>query len=212
MFDAGTSKVQCIETATHVLNQALQHLYAHDYAAAQVMVAIARQMLEDVQQAFDDHLAIEGMLKQMLNRAFNIDSLPCGVEGNPAMSVRAILLIEHEPSIGEILSACLSELGGWRVTLSNSIRAGVDLCETVHPDAILLDTSTSETDALIFVEQLKQHSMIQSIPIMLLSSRASWFTPKQLQEMGFVGAIAKPFNPTTVTDQIAQLLGWSNAD
>jgi CheY-like chemotaxis protein len=176
------------------------------------LVAIARQVLEDVQQDFDNHLAIEGMLKQMLSPAFNKDSLPFGIKGDFIMSMKSILLIEHEPSIGEVLSACLSEFGGWRVTLSNSIQVGVDLCETAHPDAILLDTSTSETDALIFVEQLKQHSITQSIPIVLLSSRANWFPPKQLREMGFVGAIAKPFNPTTVTDQIAQLLGWGNRD
>ncbi len=70
MFDPESSKVQFIETATHVLNQALQHLGEHDYVTAQVMVAIARQVLEDVQQDFDDHLALEGMLKQMLHPAF----------------------------------------------------------------------------------------------------------------------------------------------
>lgn len=169
-------------------------------------------MLEDVQQDFDDHLAIEGMLQQMLSPAVTRNSLPFGDRKDFIMSMRSILLIEHELSISEVLSACLSELGDWRVTLSNSIRAGVDLCKTAQLDAILLDTSTPEADALLFVEQLKQHSMTQSIPIVLLSSRANWFTPKQLQEMGFVGAIAKPFNPITITDQIAQLLGWSDGD
>lgn len=42
MFNADLSRVQFIETATHVLNQALQHLGEYDYAAARVMVAIAR--------------------------------------------------------------------------------------------------------------------------------------------------------------------------
>lgn len=128
------------------------------------------------------------------------------------MSTKSILLIEHEPAIREVLHICLSEFGGWRVTLSNSIQEGIALCSTNCPDAILLDTSTSETDALIFVEQLKQHSVAQSIPIVLLSSRANWFTPGQLQEMGFVGAIAKPFNPTTLTAQFSRLLGWSDGD
>lgn len=212
MFDTESSKIQFIETATHVLNQALQHLHVHDYAAAEAMVAIARQVLEDVQQDFDDHLVIEDMLYQLLNPSLSRNSLPFSSRGNFIMSMRSILLIEQEPCIGEVLYACLSELGGWSVTLSNSIRAGVDLCETVHPDVILLDTSTSETDALIFMEHLKQHSITQSIPIVLLSSRANWFTPKQLQKMGFVGAITKPFNPTTVSDQIAQLLGWSDEE
>lgn len=128
------------------------------------------------------------------------------------MSTKSILLIEHEASIREVLQTCLIEFGGWKVTLSNSIQEGVDLCITAHPDVILLDASTSETDALIFLEQLKQHSMTQSIPILLITGRASWFSLNQLHEMGFAGAITKPFDPSTLSAQISRLLGWSNKD
>ncbi|AFZ35221.1 response regulator receiver protein [Stanieria cyanosphaera PCC 7437] len=128
------------------------------------------------------------------------------------MSRKSILLIEHEASIGEVLRTCLSEFGGWRVILSNSIQEGVDLCMATRPDVILLDTSISEIDALIFIEQLKQHSMDRAIPILLITARASWFTLKQLHQMGFAGAIAKPFNPSTLSTQISHLLGWSEKE
>lgn len=126
------------------------------------------------------------------------------------MLPKTVLLIEHEAGIREVLYACLREFGGWRVALSNSIQEGLRLCTTTSPDAILLDASTSETDALIFIEQLKQHSNQKSIPILLLTARASWFTPQQLQAMGFAGAITKPFNPSTLPIQIACLLGWTD--
>lgn len=125
------------------------------------------------------------------------------------MSTKSILLIEHEPSIREVLYACLSELGGWKVTLSSSIQEGVDLCMTICPDAILLDASASETDALIFIEQLKQHSITQSIPIVVITARANWFSINQLHQMGFAGAVTKPFNPATLTSQVSHLLGWN---
>lgn len=128
------------------------------------------------------------------------------------MTPRTILLIEHEAGIREVLHACLSEFGGWSVTLSNSIQEGVNLCITLCPDVILLDTSTAETDALLFIEQLKAYSVTQSIPILLITARASWFTLKQLHQMGFAGAITKPFNPFTVTAQVSHLLGWSNGE
>ncbi|PSB21977.1 response regulator [Phormidesmis priestleyi ULC007] len=128
------------------------------------------------------------------------------------MSTKSILLIEHEASIREVLHTSLSEFGGWRVTLSDSIQEGVNLCMITYPDAILLDASTSETDALIFIEQLKRHSMTRSIPILLITARASWFTSNQLQQMGFAGAITKPFNPSTLPAQVSRLLGWSNGD
>ena len=91
------------------------------------------------------------------------------------MSTKSILLIEPEASIREVLYNCLSKFGR-RVTLSTSIKEGIDLCMKIRPDVILLDTETSEADALIFVEQLKQYSIIQSIPILLITARANWFT------------------------------------
>lgn len=122
------------------------------------------------------------------------------------MSAKAILLIEPESSLREVLRVCLHELGEWQVILSSSVQEGMRICQSIRPDAILLDTSTAETDALIFIEQLKQHSMMRSIPILLMTARASWFTPNQLRQMGFAGAIAKPFNPSTLSAQVVQLL------
>lgn len=127
------------------------------------------------------------------------------------MSAKSILLIEYEDSFREILSSCLSELGGWIVTASASIREGFDLCLAAQPDVILIDASTRETDALVFIEQLKQYSANQAIPILLIASYANWFSLGDLQRMGFAGAINKPFNPSTLSAQIFSLLAWSDS-
>lgn len=63
------SKISRVEVATHVLNRALQHLREHDYTSAQVMVALARQVLEDLQLDLDLHFQSEEMLKQLLNQS-----------------------------------------------------------------------------------------------------------------------------------------------
>lgn len=148
------------------------------------------------------------MLEQFLNPT-DLNSIPWAAEGRELMPDRTILLIEPEASLREVLEVSLRELGGWRVTLSSSIQHGVEQCKAIQPDVILLDTSTPEIDALIFIELLKQHSVMRSIPILLMTARASWFTFEQLQAMGFSGAIAKPFNPATLSAQILALLNRS---
>jgi len=40
------------------------------------------------------------------------------------------------------------------------------------------------------------------------TAKARWFTPHQLQSFGVAGAIAKPFNPLSLTNEIANALGW----
>jgi CheY-like chemotaxis protein len=122
------------------------------------------------------------------------------------MVQKSVLLIEYEASLREVLGACLQELGGWEVIFCSSIREGIQLCEQRKPQLILMDSSTPETDALLFIEQLKTCSHNQSIPILLISSRASWFTAQQLCQMGFAGAISKPFDPSGLPGQIAALL------
>lgn len=66
MFTDNLSKIGKIEIAINVLNNALEQLNEHDLNSAQVMVAVARQMLEDLQIDFDSHCKIEDMLKQIL--------------------------------------------------------------------------------------------------------------------------------------------------
>ena len=66
MSSNDSSKVSYVEVATNVLNQALQNLHEHDYASAQVMVTVARQVLEDLQLDFDHHFQVEEKLKQLL--------------------------------------------------------------------------------------------------------------------------------------------------
>lgn len=122
--------------------------------------------------------------------------------------MKSVLVIEYEADIREILHTCLSEFDDWRVTLSSSIQEGIALCVALSPDVILLDASTAEADALLFMEQLKQQSTTQSVPILLITARASWFSLHELNQMGFAGAIAKPFKPSTLPHQVARLLKW----
>jgi DNA-binding response OmpR family regulator len=128
--------------------------------------------------------------------------------GAKLMPAKLILLIEPEASIREILCTALAEFAGWQVTIASTIQQGLQLCLKACPDVILLDTSSSEADVLIFVEQLKHQSLQQSVPIVLISARASWFTSKQFQQMGFAGAITKPFDPLSLAAQVSHLLDW----
>ncbi|MBE9110016.1 response regulator [Nodosilinea sp. LEGE 07298] len=125
------------------------------------------------------------------------------------MVARLVLVIEHEACIREVLEACLRDLGGWIIVLASSIKEGINLCEQQRPDVILIDTSTPEIDALLFIEELKFYSTKYFVPILLISSRANWLSAERLRQMGFAGVINKPFNPLTLSQHISQTLGWS---
>ncbi|MBV8883251.1 MAG: response regulator [Chroococcidiopsidaceae cyanobacterium CP_BM_RX_35] len=97
-------------------------------------------------------------------------------------------------------------LGGWHVIAATSIQEGLEKLTTERPDAILLDfLIPDELDGLQFIRQLQNHQLWQTIPIVLITAKARWFTSQQIRE---IGVIAKPFNPVSLPAQIAALLGW----
>lgn len=117
-----------------------------------------------------------------------------------------LLLIEHEASLRDVLGACLGDLGDWEVTSSQSIQEGITLCHQYQPDVILVDDATPEANALSLMEQLKRDSQRQAIPIILISAKADWFTVSELHQMGFLGAISKPFNPFHLSAKIHRMV------
>ncbi|MBF2028692.1 MAG: response regulator [Oscillatoriales cyanobacterium C42_A2020_001] len=130
------------------------------------------------------------------------------------MALKRILLIEHDEEIREILRICLRYLAGWDVISFGSPQESLDATSHARPDAILLDAFLPKTNSLGFIQKvcvqtLKNNALTQSVPILLITDQASWFTAEQLRSLGVQGAIAKPFDPTLLPSQIAHLLGWS---
>ena len=123
-----------------------------------------------------------------------------------AMNTKLVLLVDNEANVREIVQACLQDLGGWDVQSVASPQEGLDTAVTVQPDAIVLDISIPGIDS--FIQQLRGNPVTQLIPVVLLTAKARWFNQHQLQSFGVAGAIAKPFNPISLTHEITNALGW----
>jgi CheY-like chemotaxis protein len=125
-----------------------------------------------------------------------------------AMNTKLVLLVDNEANVREIVQACLQDLGGWDVHSVASTQEGLDKAVAVQPDAIVLDISMLEIDGLTFLQKLRANPVTQLIPVVLLTAKARWFNQHQLQSFGVAGAIAKPFNPISLTHEITNALGW----
>jgi len=125
------------------------------------------------------------------------------------MTIKTILLIDDEPTIRELVQICLNDLVGWKVVTAPSAQAALKQLEIESPDAILLDVVMPGMDVTTFLYKFHERHSTKFIPVILLSVIADWFTSQQLQQLGVVEAIAKPFNPLTLPEQITRALGWS---
>lgn len=125
-----------------------------------------------------------------------------------AMTTKRILIIDDEVHVPEVVQTCLETLGGWGVLLAPSVREGLLKAEVEQPDAIVLDMMTPEIKGLAFLRQLRANPATQDIPVILLTAMAYQLDQQQLTELGVRSAIAKPFAPLLLTEQIVQALGW----
>jgi CheY-like chemotaxis protein len=124
---------------------------------------------------------------------------------------KRILVIDDEANVRIVVQTCLEILGEWEVLLAASGQEGLLLTQTKKPDAILLDVMMPGMDGVAFVRELQANPELRAIPVVFLTAKAELTQPRQFQALGVSGAIAKPFNPLTLHDQIATSLGWDKA-
>jgi len=124
------------------------------------------------------------------------------------MKTKQVLVIDDEEAVQEVIQGCLEDVGGWETLKAGSGREGLYLAISEHPDAILLDVSMPEMDGVETFRQLQENPLTQSIPVILLTAKVQPADQARFARLGIAGVIAKPFNPITSADQVAEVLGW----
>jgi CheY-like chemotaxis protein len=128
------------------------------------------------------------------------------------MTSKQILIVDDEERIRELVQACLEDLGGWVTLAAASGQECLKIAQTEYSqiDAILLDVSMPEMDGFAVYEQLQADATTRSIPVILLTAKVQPSDRTHFAQMGIAGVIPKPFEPTSISDEIAEILGWNN--
>lgn len=121
---------------------------------------------------------------------------------------RRILVVDDEEHLRELVQACLEDLGGWETLTAGSGEDCLQILQTERPSAILLDVSMPVMDGFAVYARLQSDPMTRSIPVILLTAKVLPSDRAKFSEMGVAGVISKPIQPTTLTQEVAEILGW----
>ncbi|AFZ18848.1 response regulator with CheY-like receiver, AAA-type ATPase, and DNA-binding domains [Allocoleopsis franciscana PCC 7113] len=124
------------------------------------------------------------------------------------MPEKRILVIDDEINLCTVIQACLENLGGWETLTALSGKEGLAIAQTQQLDAILLDVMMPDMDGLTLFEKLQNDSTTQAIPVILFTAKVQSTDIAQFAKLGVAGVIAKPFDPLTLAEQVASMLGW----
>ena len=121
----------------------------------------------------------------------------------------SILVIDDEDDIREVAALSLETVAGWQVFTANSGAQGLARAVEHQPDAILLDVMMPGMDGPTTFRELRKNPATARIPVLLLTAKVQSSDQRRFADLGVEALLLKPFDPLTLSTQIASILGWS---
>jgi CheY-like chemotaxis protein len=120
-----------------------------------------------------------------------------------------ILIIDDEEDIREVAALSLETVAGWEVTSASSGAQGLTRAVEQNPDAILLDVMMPGMDGPTTLRELRNNPTTAHIPVLLLTAKVQSTDQRRFADLGVEAVLFKPFDPLTLSTQIATALHWN---
>jgi CheY-like chemotaxis protein len=118
-----------------------------------------------------------------------------------------VLVVDDEDDIRQIAQLSLERIGGWTVVTASSGDEAVELAAREGPfTVVLLDVMMPGSDGPATLERLRSGPLDAGTPIVFLTAKVQPADRKRLRELGAAGVIAKPFDPTLLSQQLWAVL------
>ncbi|MCB1908012.1 MAG: response regulator [Rhodocyclaceae bacterium] len=124
--------------------------------------------------------------------------------------LRRILYVEDDADIRMVACLALESIGGFEVSACASGEEALDVADDFAPDMILLDVMMPGMDGPSTLRALRGLPGFADTPVAFMTAKVQ---PEELAEYGALGscdAIAKPFDPMLLADQVRAL--WESVN
>jgi len=118
------------------------------------------------------------------------------------MGEQKILVVEDEPSIGEVVSLYLKR-AGFGVTLAGDGLAALDVFKQTPPDLVIVDVMLPKMDGYELTRRLRVWG---DVPIIMLTARKEEADRIAGLDMGADDYVVKPFSPQELVSRVKAVL------
>jgi two-component system, OmpR family, response regulator len=119
--------------------------------------------------------------------------------------LRRIMCVDDEDDILEVVRLCLEMVGGLEVVCCHGGQEALEQIPVVRPDLILLDVMMPGMDGPATLRQLQTSGAGKDIPIVFMTARIRNLETEEYMRLGASGVVAKPFDPSTLSSDIARI-------
>jgi CheY-like chemotaxis protein len=116
--------------------------------------------------------------------------------------LKAILYVDDEPDIREVVQMSLSLVEGLDVQVCESGERALALLPQLKPDLVLLDVMMPGMDGPSTLQKMRTIPALAKIPVVFMTAKAMPQEVARFRELGAVSVIAKPFDPIQLGNQV----------
>ena len=121
-------------------------------------------------------------------------------------ALKKILYVDDEPDIREIAVMSLQLNSEFEVRSARGGAEAIAMAQASPPDIVLLDVMMPEMDGPMTRQNLAANGATRSIPVAFVTARTRPAEVARFLSMNVGGVIAKPFDPMTLAQEVADLL------
>jgi CheY-like chemotaxis protein len=121
------------------------------------------------------------------------------------MAGARVLVVDDEPAI-RLLCRVNLQAEGFSVKEAADGAAAMALAREWHPDLILLDVMMPGEDGFAVAERIRDDPDLAGVRVLFLTARADIGDNERSRSTGAVGHVTKPFNPSSLGDEIRAAL------
>lgn len=117
-----------------------------------------------------------------------------------------VMVVDDSPSVRHITSKLIKNAGWELVVAKDGLEAFETLQELeVLPDVVLTDVEMPRMDGYELLSSIRRHAALQSLPVIMITSRASEKHRQKAFELGVSEYLTKPFDDTVLLEVISHL-------
>ena len=121
-----------------------------------------------------------------------------------------LLVVDDDKSIREVVEISLED--DWIVITAASGAEALEKAASENPALILLDRMMPGMDGLETLHRLRELPQTKSTPIIFLTAKVQSQEIATYANLDIIGVLSKPFDPMTLSAEIATLLRNAGAD
>ena len=127
------------------------------------------------------------------------------------MAKKIILLIDDDPTLGDIMKTRIEE-DGYLCVWEHDGHAGLERMRELHPDLLLLDIVMPRMNGYEVLETIHKDPLLSPVPVIVISNSGQPVEIERILDLGVKDYIVKAhFSPEEVMEKVENVIGPGEA-